>query len=158
MILSVDPGINHCGVALWTDEGVLLQAWLARSKIKDKSEERIGERWLDVVRAVGTGAVHTLVVEGQQIYRGGRRGANPNDLLELASVLGALAAHFPRSRVVRYLPRVWTRGADHEVIEKRMKLVLSSAEHGRVERKPPSLAHNVEDAVALGLFHFRRLW
>lgn len=156
MIISIDPGLNHCGLALWTDDGKLLRAWLARSKTTTKDD--IATRWRGVVRAVGTGGVSTVVVEGQQVYRGGKKGANPNDLLELAAVLGGLAMAFASSRVVRYLPREWTHGANHDVVVERLESTLSHTEKGRIERKPAYLAHNVEDAVALGLYHFGRLW
>jgi hypothetical protein len=153
-VLSVDPGLRQCGVALWSSGGILVRAWLARARTKPGAP--IGERWRDIAQCVGSGAVEKLVVERPQIYR--MSPGDPNDLLNISAVLGALAVS-QGAEVVTYLPRQWKGNLKKDLHLVSIRASLTEVERSRVEERPKSLAHNVWDAVGIGLYYFDRgLW
>ena len=153
MVLSIDPGLNHIGVALWTEEGVLVRAWLARSHLRPS--DPIGARWIAVSRAVGSGRISRLVVERPQVYH--HSPGDPNDLIDLAGVLGCLV-HIFDTDVTMYRPRQWNGGRKKATVRGVAEAALTEEEHARVELpRARSLSHNVWDAVGIGLHHFGRL-
>jgi len=96
----------------------------------------------------------TLVLEYPQIYRGPRAN-NPNNLLTLALVDGALMGLF-RQEAILYLPHAWKGSVDPDECVKRVKARLSAVETACVVLPAKSLAHNLWDAVGIGLFHLGR--
>ena len=150
MILSVDPGLRACGLALWSGR-TLTYAWLARSSAD--TQVNLADRWRAMVRAVGAGRLELLVMEMPRVYRASP--GNPSDLLNLTAVLGGLTQTFDCSSVL-YLPQRWTRGRNKEERRPVIDKELSDTERSRIEACPKSLLHNVYDAIGIGLFHFGR--
>lgn len=161
MLLAIDPGLRHCGYSLFTD-GELFEAGL----IKNPSKARGPEAWVEMAQAVTQQLIwkHTithLVLEGQQIYQAsrlaGKMGADANDLLELSGVCGALAASFDMAELRRVMPAEWKGTTDKTICQLRVSKRLSDSEAMAISwpgkaGKDSSLAHNVYDAIAIGLW------
>lgn len=163
MLLAIDPGLRHCGYAVFNG-GQLVAAGLVRNSNKS---DRGPAAWLDMAAAVRVTAqslpqmVGQLVLEGQQIYQvsklAGKMGADANDLLELSGVCGALAASFDAVEVRRVMPSEWKGTTDKTICQLRVSKRLSDSEAMAIcwpgkTGKDSSLAHNVYDAIAIGLW------
>ncbi len=155
-LLAIDPGLNACGCA-WFRHGVLTCARLSG---------HVSPTWHSVPqRAASTagevsgdfGVPERLVIEWPQVYRlGGRAGADPNDLLGLAAVAGAVAAHYYDATINVYKPAEWKGQVPKEVHHARIMRFLSDAEKLAIPKLPKTKLHNVLDAIGLGLFHLGR--
>jgi RNase H-fold protein (predicted Holliday junction resolvase) len=157
MLLSVDPGLRTCGVALW-NEGILHSAKLVRGH----KSEFDAPAWLTMADAVsaftGDESVDTLVIELPQVYQrgGGKTKGDPNDLIQLAAAVGAITTRMNCTTNIVYRPAQWKHQLPKEVIEDRTKQILSDVELRRVDLPAITLRHNVWDAVAIGLYHLKR--
>jgi hypothetical protein len=156
-LLAVDPGLRGCGVALFNDG----QLQHAEYVIGSAAGVRAGA-WQPMAEAVRLWATYrtledtTLVVELPQVYVRARSKGDPNDLIDLAAVVGALVAYFPVGATV-YLPAEWKGQVPKEIIHARAASALSAWETRQITYpKRKGLAHNVLDAVALGLCHLGR--
>lgn len=162
MILAVDPGIRGCGCALFSG-GRLYSVAYVKNGTRSKNVVRDAESMArDVWRWAGD--VDELVVEWPQIYatriRSGESTGDPNDLLGLAAVDGAVAAHMWETPVARYLPREWKGQLTKEACHHRIQTRLDEGEMARLTQaseEAGSLAHNAWDAVGIGLHHLGRL-
>lgn len=156
MIISIDPGINGCGMACFVGGG-LAKAHYVKTIAEDKHAP-IAVRAFAMAKAVFPTSISpgddTLVLEYPQIYRG-RRANNPNDLLTLALVDGMIAGLFGKTPVC-YLPHAWKGSVNPDVCVERVKVSLSASETPRVVPCAKSLQHNVWDAIGIGLFHLGR--
>lgn len=167
LILSIDPGIRGCGAAVWLDGRLVACAYVPNPAKKggDMPEVR---SMADAVYEWARGQInHTetfaeVVVEFPQVYFGAgkvKKGADTNDLLTLAAVDGAIATRFPLASVGSYKPAEWKRQMNESVTTARVESRLDSVESAVYERaksKAKSLAHNMVDAVGVGLKHLGR--
>lgn len=166
-VLALDPGIRGCGVALFVD-GRLFSADYV------KNPARRGNRAAECVamaRAVWHWTdddVDALVVEWPQIYasrimRGENGDKDPNDLLALCGIDAAVATFLrvEAEALTTYLPREWKgtmkKGPCHERARDRLGETELQRALGGAARAGADLAHNMWDAVALGLHHLGRL-
>jgi hypothetical protein len=142
-------------VALWTDEGTLITAWLARSKAKTK--DSLGERIKAMVRAVGIGDVKEIAIERPQIYRFSP--GDPNDLLNLGMVAGGILTSFPPNTAVSlYHPKTWKGNVKKDKHQPLILRTLTEWERTRIETpSAKAKTHNVIDAIGIGLYFFGRL-
>lgn len=91
-LLSVDPGVRACGCALWDTDGRLLDGWL----VKNPCDERFpseGQLWKDMALAVWASVhpiPHDLAIEYPQVYARSKSKGDPNDLISVAGVVGAI--------------------------------------------------------------------
>lgn len=177
-LLAVDPAINNPGAALFRG-GVLVSA--ERVKIDAEAKElpilaratRVGA---DIVRwAMARNAEPKfLVVEFPQIYRAthqraAKQGADPNDLLALAAVAGAIAgilqiALVPRDIAVEVLDRTPAEWAGQLPKAKNNATALDSPRARRIlsrltddELAIVPRSHDALDAIGLGLEVLGRL-
>lgn len=165
-MLSVDPGVDGCGVAAW-EAGLLVRAEYVRAKLGVDVEHSMLDwelaAWCVWRDHATDGNVKELVLEHPQVYAK-RLNTDPADLITLALLGGAVAGLFrvenPALRVVTYLPAEHKgqvpkpkKSTDPYIIAERAKKRLSPAELERVESCAPSLAHNVWDAIWLGLHY-----
>lgn len=106
----------------------------------------------------------TLVIEIPQVYRQGVSKGDPNDLIQLVGVAGAIIGT-GFQKVVTKLPKEWkgqvpkpTDTKKPYIIAERAKKRLSHKEYDRV-LLPTNVRHqwDVWDAIGLGLSHLRRL-
>ena len=153
-ILSLDPSLTCSGWALFRDDQ-LVKCGLVRTTAKQPTGQRIGALAAEL-RAVVTDEIDFMVIEWPQIYKGARQ--NPNDLLYLAAVAGGAIAVFPGAGCVFKTPREWKGQTPKGVCNKRTTAALGPRELGVVNSvvAPPSLRHNVLDAIGIGLVYLKR--
>lgn len=147
MMLSVDPSVRSTGCALW-ENGVLVQAWLERGQGGSDAWCRIA----DAIRLeIQPHWPLSFVCEWPQIYRAGKSKADPNDMLMIAGLVGAIAAVFTLGPIL-VLPTAWKGQLEKAECARRVMDRLSPEEQKRVTKDD----HNVMDSVGLGLWHLGR--
>lgn len=179
MILAIDPGLRACGCAVFSSSTYELcaAALVKNTNLKDRGPQA----HLQMASAVGEWAransyfsgAH-LVLEYPRIYVDQqRRGANdPNDLLELAGVDGAITAWFLPAVLKHYFPSDWKGQTPANPTARQVIKRLTPDECLRVEKLDAFLvklelaeakgrdvshsAHNTLDAVGIGLKYLSR--
>lgn len=158
-VLAIDPGIRGSGIAEFCG-GELIRARYVANPSPPK--ENIGARALFMAREIFNtcGGVHEIVIEWPKVYARGKSQGDPADLLPLVgvgmAVAGLVGARF--GVIVRsYEPSEWKgqipKGA---AFVGRVKLRLEGTERSAIDLPIGSLAHNVWDAIGLGLHHLGR--
>lgn len=160
--VSLDPGLRHCGVAVWRGTGLV---WAGL--VKGAPTGRGPQAWATMADEV-FGAVYQarlpdfyvggIVTEYPQVYRHGP--GDPADLIELAGVVGAVVAGLSESppvHITGYLPRDWKGQVPKDVMCARIMSKLTPADLAAIQPCAPSLLHNVQDAIGIGLFHLQKL-
>jgi len=161
--VSVDPGKRQCGVAWWTVQGGLIEAKIVESMVGPIPDEPRARPWRATFDAMAEYLRKSrplyLVLEVPQIYGAASKwSGDPNDLVDVAAVAGALSITCDRLPAT-YLPHAWKVSVKKEVMTARIRERWCT-EVDRAAVKLPSskdLAHNVWDAVGLGLHHLRKL-
>lgn len=168
-LLSVDPGTRVCGAALWSD-GVLVAAAAVKNPIPTGSDFRecveAAREVLRWARYHDAERIDILALEKPQVYQpgGDRTVGDPNGLVPLAAIDGALAAMLG-APVKAYWPKEWgavgkpDRVSEPYPVERRVRDRLSSAELRALEAEwPGNVKHSYDlvDAVAIGLHHLGR--
>ncbi len=131
-----------------------------------------GEIWLEMAKAVketlercnpeGYRAHIRLVSEIPIVRQRGSGKGDPNDLIDLAGVVGAICGalgssnHFLLDVEWTPIPEQWKGQLPKEVSKQRVDAALSPEEFSRVEWPAEKLKHNVYDAIHLGLTHLKR--
>lgn len=173
MILAIDPGIRGCGVALFDPTGELAFARYVRNSVKEGDGPAALVGMAHAVcatlaaRLTLTSQIKTLIVEWPQVYRGPLLKGDPNDLLALAGVDGAIAALFPQADLRRFKPAEWKNQIPPNVCAMRIVNALKDHERPRFDRFDQFLAallkarasdeeiggtdHNTADAIGIGL-------
>ncbi|MCK5444467.1 MAG: hypothetical protein KAI73_02515, partial [Rhodospirillaceae bacterium] len=177
MLLSVDPGLRKIGWALWAD-GLLFATGLAATK---GTRDRDARQWLRMAAALHTalghathpGVVTCVAYEMPQVYDAastkrlrkttGRKlttAVNPDNLMQLVGVLGAVLVPFEHANLIAYRPRQWKApGTTKGETQRMVNSTLSPVEHrilGPALTAAGSCAHDVIDAVGIGLRRLRR--
>lgn len=166
ILAALDPGLRCAGLAIFRD-GVLQVAKLVKSPVL---HERGPVAWLgmagEVVAAIPPELrdVDRIVVESQQIYMVRRKKAgvygpstDPDNLIQLAGVNGAVVARVDAKSHRLILPRVWKSSTDKDEHNQLVLAALTEEERGHIEVCAPSLRHNVLDGIGLGLFDIGRI-
>ncbi len=156
VLLSIDPGLRHCGVGLFRDK-TLTRAALVRSPEK---KVRGPAAWLAMANAVkawvGDIPLDKLAVEVMPVYRyDGLQ--KRRDLLQLQGVVGATCGLVWAREYVGLEPREWKGTVKADVMLVRIEKRLTPAEVRVIEQCPPSLRHNTIDGVGVGLHCIGRL-
>lgn len=161
ILLSIDPGVNGCGCALW--EGAqLLRAGYVTNPAADGGKVDVLERARAMAASVAAWArepstVGHVVIEVPQTYGGRAAKGDANDLIVVGLVVGALAADFPKAEIDSVYPREWKGNVPKDVTSARVLFELSEFEGGRVELpRAKSLRHNVYDGIAIGLWFLKK--
>ena len=144
MHLTIDPGTKAMGWALW-DENKMTLCGLAR-----------GKTWTSAVTAMPKLKVDKLIIEDQQIYRTSRIDAH--SLLAVARVVGAAVAYYDFCPHLLVKPREWKGQLTKEICNQRTLARLTEEERSLISAAlcPPSLKHNVLDAIGIGLWAIRK--
>jgi hypothetical protein len=151
-LLAIDPGVHACGVAYFVD-GKLIRAGYVKS---DKKSAASASNMANEIRTWALSmSVDDCVVELPQVYDRRHSKGDPNDLIALATICGAISCQFPRVRFV--LPKEWGGQVRKEIKNARAWAKLTTEEQGRVNfPSAKSLRHNVLDAVGIGIFAIGR--
>lgn len=168
ILLAVDPGLRHVGLALF-NRGYLVKAALVQG---DNTRMRDLEAWTIMGSNVATWVdgeiprkrsreprIHHLVCEKPQVYaHKGSTGAD--DLFQLVGVLGAVGMALDWAECTTATPRVWKGQVKKEIHHARVWKRLTEAEEALLEGClsliHPELQHNVLDAVGIGLWKLKR--
>src|SRR5262245_51142350 len=90
MIVAIDPGLRHCGLAVVDDQGALVECALIRGEPKAR-----GAPGRSRLRDAVFGAAHYYqprFTEIPEVYPGRRAIGNPAELIQLAAVVGGIVA------------------------------------------------------------------
>lgn len=164
MIVSIDPGLRTCGVALWSDDNTLINADLVKGSTKDKN----AMAWCGIADSVAffieqsmdlnIDRLTKVCIELPQIYVRSRSKGDPNDLIQIAAVVGSICSLLciPPEACQIIKPAEWKGQVPKDVVENRCKNVLTKDELSKVAKVTKSLQHNVWDAVGIGLWFLKR--
>ncbi|WP_338865531.1 hypothetical protein [Myxococcus stipitatus] len=168
-LVSIDPGLRHCGVAVF-DVPVAEPASLLAAGLPKNPEPQGGElalsSWASMALAVHEwlhprlgDEPHHLIIEMPRVYAAAHQKGDQNDLVHLSGVVGTLGGYLPNVAMRRSVyPRDWKGTLDADAFIERIKQRLDAAEHLRVELPSASaLHHNVWDAIGIGLHALGRL-
>ena len=147
-MISIDPGVNGCGVAVFRDDGSLERAFYARP-----SRIELGLFFTEYSRGV-------VRIEFPRIYRAASQKGDQNDLMQLARVAGRLEAWAQDAghTVELVYPRDWKGTLDGDAMVERIKERLTDYERNFVQLpSAKSLGHNVYDGIGIGLQALGRL-
>jgi hypothetical protein len=148
VLLSVDPGVNGCGCALWSDYGRLVAAKYVRVKKHADAVDQY-RALAQNVRTTFDGA-DSLILEVPRVYQGSKQKGDPNDLVSLGVVVGLLVGVFGKPAKTVF-PYEWKRQLPDAVCSARVMSRLDETERTVIELPGKTLAHNVLDAVGIGL-------
>jgi hypothetical protein len=172
-ILAVDPGIRGCGLAIFqqvgTSEHVLHRAAYVASHASKGNQT--GEAimmaknaaewlWSSEIARLTQIAVEWPRVYATRLRKGEMDGVDPNDLIALSAVDAALATRLAKP-VYSYYPSDWKGQMTKEACRHRIRDRLSTDEYivllAADKEAGKGKAHNVYDAVGIGLHHTGRL-
>lgn len=174
-VLSVDPGLRRSGCALFSSSGQLLAAALVLGE-SEASTDRAKERavvyrtmaeavfaWSRREAAAVGGSVDFLAIEFPAVRKRGsqreeKQGVDPNDIVRLAAVVGAICVAVEAPATV-WLPEDWKGQVPKPIHNERALARLSPEELARVPLRPRAkdIDHNIADAIAIGLHFAGRL-
>lgn len=99
-----------------------------------------------------------VVIEVPRIYPLGRGKGDPNDLISLALLVGELRGFYRRSGLPVELvePRRWKGTTPKKIHNRRVKDALAPEERAILPTLPEYKAHNMIDAVGLGLWWLKK--
>jgi hypothetical protein len=160
VLLAIDPGIRGCGAAVF-EGGILTRATYIKSHSATGNTAAACRAMANAVRDWAGLALNAIAVEWPRIYasriREGKTKSDPNDLLALCGVDGALAMAYPYTPVDCFVPSDWKGQLKKQPCHARIRSRLSEAEREVMDAiTPASLAHNVFDAIGVGLFRLGR--
>lgn len=145
-LLSIDPGLRSVGWAYW--EGRELKCCgLSRTKAKEITDQARAhwgnvEMYHDAERRVSE----------MMVWRGKNAKSSPADLLKLNIIAGHLATEW-------VTPSQWKGFVIKSIHQPRILAKLSDEERAVLAgcKCPPSLLHNVVDAIGIGLYCLGRM-
>lgn len=186
LLLAVDPGLRKSGCAIFEADGerpgglqtaALVQGLGLHTDAGGARMYRAGER-ADVLRAMARAvrewagaealkarqpltriAIELPRVRARSSQREEKRGVDPNDVVDLAAVVGAILGGMPEIDATVWLPEEWKGGVPKAIHNARAIGRLFPEELIRIPRRPRAkdFDHNIVDAVAIGLHYFGRL-
>lgn len=147
MILTIDPAVHMCALAMFGDDHTL--TWCAYVP----SGKRPVLPRVDIAE---------VVLERPKVYPKAKS-VDPNDLIRVAQAGGWMAgACAPQAILTEVEPATWKGQIPKAVHSARMQKVLSPAEMRAIiigsQYVADSLQHNIWDAVGLGLWRTRRMF
>jgi hypothetical protein len=152
-LVSLDPGLRGCGVAWWHANGSLAHVAYLRNPVKKGDGPGAWMGYDSVV--LYDNRPDYFISEVPQVYRAGASKGDPDDLIQLAGVVGVFAQAFRATTHFGVKPREWKGQVPKDVHHARLVKTLTPEELAMVEAAaPPSLRHNVLDAVGIGRYWF----
>lgn len=144
-------------------DGVLVRAaYVKNTEMKKRGPEawqpmaKAVYKWLADFMADGE-RVDVLVLEVPQVYSAGQQKGDTDDLIQLAGVDGCIVGYVGPDAVKAYLPREWGGQTPKHIKNARVMKELTEEEKRAIEACAPSLLHNVQDAIGIGLYYLKRM-
>lgn len=161
LLATLDPGLRACGIAVFRDS-TLVAAGLPRNP---QQRGRGGQTWFAMSLSVrlwlherGFVTLRRVIAECPQVYTAGKAKGDPNDLIELAGVVGAVLGQADCDDIATVSPREWKGTLDADVMTERIRERLTATEAERIDPDVPEhLQHNTLDAIGIGLHVLGRL-
>lgn len=155
MVLGIDPDLHHAGVAVVKMDGSVASDGVILTSDKLTENDAVASQIVEGIRyfnGLNVPMVRRIVVESQRNYPGKRRHENPDDLIRLGQVAGALAAiakmHWPHAEVWSVDPHAWKGSIKKEIMHARIAEKI--ARHDQHVLGP----HSSHVLDAIGLAHF----
>lgn len=100
----------------------------------------------------------TAIIEQPQVYRGSKQKGDPNDLLKLAILVGVYKEKAQRigARVELTTPHKWKGNVPKDIHNERTLARLTEYERAKLPALPKTQAHNMIDAIGLGLWFLEK--
>lgn len=160
ILAAIDPGLRACGLAVFKD-AVLIEAQLVPGSVDALDHHAWRAMGLSMARALTyhaatPGEERRLVIEFPQIYEARAHSKGPaEDLLQVASVVAAITTNTTWTcRLFR--PAQWKGQKPKPPMEALTRTRITPFELSKIQLPAKSLAHNVWDAVAMGLWYLDR--
>jgi len=157
-LIAIDPGVHAFAYAYFID-GVLSECNMI-SMQEARSIKSLKIPFIEFLLKKDK----QVIIEKPQIYStkySYRKGADPNDLIDLAISIGQLTLFFETfDCIVKHiLPRQWKGNAPKKVMNDHVLTLLPEREKRILVRCPviKSKKHNVLDAIGIGLQTLGRL-
>lgn len=157
-LLAIDPGKKLCGWAFfagWRRLELSACGLSAPDWVISELHDTFGGARLDD---------YGLIAELPRTYDGRARKGDANDLIAVAFAAGLVIGDSKQTKYVTVSPSDWKgnvpkpkRASDPYIIEERCRAILRPRELAVVPDLARSKAHNVWDAVGIGLWHLGRL-
>lgn len=183
-LISIDPGLNVAGWAVWFlrsswEEAIDAPELWKAGHTRNPVDSRGPKAWFAMVtRLKGNIRSETgltfgnlnfeFALEWLEVYKG--KTGYSADVLELAGVVGTLNGQFPEADFETYKPRTWTRGRPKKANQPRILRRLSEQEiasafhptstdeiRGKVENGKQGVLEHAIDAIGVGLYHLEKL-
>jgi len=154
--IAIDPGTRSLGWALFDDH--LIGAGVVRAQGLDDMLKRLR----DFAPPLITGD-RDVVIEIPQIYRASKSKGDPNDLIPVAIVAGAVGVMLrgPTASVRMFTPHVWKGSVPKPIVHSRVFAVLNDQELENLafarDRTPKGSQLDLLDAVSIGIWHQGRM-
>lgn len=148
-VLGIDPGLRATGVALY-ENGTWHTDTIRVTPTKDLAW-RVWAITYDVQEFASYDCcdcnIDLLVIEHMQIYPGRKQKGDPNNLIKLAMIEGAIIGTVDHSQALLPTPRAWKGGVPKKI------------HHKRIRERLPKLGKCSADAVdAVGLALYGLDW
>lgn len=151
-LIAVDPGLHACGVAIFTDS-VLQDASYIQSDSKYTALNMIAQSMVYSVLAKTGRMYGNMVIELPQVYPVSK--GDPNDLISLAVVIGALVEGFGGHYTQLVKPREWGGQTPKKTKNQRVLKALRESEKAKIV-SVGAKDHNTLDAIGIGLWKLGR--
>ncbi len=157
--IAIDPSISELGLAVFESFEITRVKRIKGPKTAgDQEANRLRlllghlqhELWSIMTLGTRYGG-WDLVIEWPEVYAA--RKTDPNDLLLLAGVVGAIIGQFDWRTVYSYRPKEWKGQVPKEIHNDRVMKKLPEKIITELDRIPKTYRHNVVDACGLALFH-----
>lgn len=157
--IAIDPSISELGVAVFeTYEITRVKRIKGPRTVGGTEAKRLQllmghlehELWAYMTLGKRYGG-WDLVIEWPEVYSRGR--TDPNDLLLLSGVVGAIIGQFHWRGVYSYKPKEWKGQVPKEIHNDRVLQKLGPNIQADLNRIPKTYRHNVIDACGLALYH-----
>jgi hypothetical protein len=165
-LLAVDPGKWQAGVAFFGDDDMLIDAQLVKSRSRNPAQAAF-EIGVGARAVIYDGAADEVACEMPNIRSRMRQKGDPNDLLFLTLVNGAVWASVPTEKRTPVPVNDWKGSVPKEIMRGRLTglwgddppLVTPTPKltHEELEILGLNPNHNVLDAVGIGLWALHRL-
>lgn len=159
IVLAVDPSVACTGAALFVD-GVLHACGIVPTKSDEPLELRVRRVACAFPSAPEARRPDVLVIEYPQAYRRerGSKGEDPNDLIAVGCVAGAILATVRALQFHLIYPASWKGQVPKDIHNERVRKRLAPDELRTLEAiRPAGKAHNAIDAIGIGLWYLGRL-